>query len=403
MRTRAYWGRDHALVQPFETDMTPGGGPQSTLADVARWLQMLAKGGVVGGKRFLTEEQYQRFLRPESTAAALAGLKRGYAKGTFSYLSTRRPYYSQGGYIDEFNSLINFHPGGKWAFAILINDNYPALQDRVEELLLEHFSRASEAEAVTHVERGAGKLAGFYVLTNPRSQLEEFAQPLTGLLRVSVDASGVELRPVPFADASSYQFAGRGLFKRRSDSAASLAARVDADGTTVLTDGFWYYGRISLVRAAISLAALALVVLALTAGPLIALRDMVATRRKASWGTITGLAAVVQFPVLIAVSVYLLLALRETLDAYGWQASALFAVTVLVVVMPIASVVLLLGSARRRQTVMSTVTGTVYPAVALYMVYSGVFRSGPGITRGHRTWNGRVGCGRARSTSAPYP
>ena len=88
---------DHASLRPM-----PGGGLFSTAVDVARFCQMVLNGGVIQGKRYLSEKAVQTMTSKQTCEA----LKDGYGLGW----STHDGVFGHGG-AHATNMTIDSHRG----------------------------------------------------------------------------------------------------------------------------------------------------------------------------------------------------------------------------------------------------------------------------------------------------
>lgn len=124
--------------QMFWLDGIEAAGAVWTSArDISRWLRMLAGGGVMDGKRFVSDTAFAALLTPHvRTGAAQYGL------GWFIENWHGERLYSHAGGVSGFGALCEFLPSRGLGWAILTNVDDGTLPKAVRELIYQHLLRS---------------------------------------------------------------------------------------------------------------------------------------------------------------------------------------------------------------------------------------------------------------------
>ncbi len=104
---------------PFRNidEIAPAGAINSSAKDMAQWLRFVLNKGEVGGKRLVSEKNYDEWLKPQMTVAG----KTSYGLGWFLQDWNGMKVVQHGGNIDGFNSMVAMIPEKKLGFVMLTN------------------------------------------------------------------------------------------------------------------------------------------------------------------------------------------------------------------------------------------------------------------------------------------
>ncbi len=110
--------------------MGPAGSLNSSVNEMARWVQLHLGGGVIGGKRIVAARQIQDMHRPQMVIQTFPGLfedteiqQPAYGLGWFieSYRGKKRVHH--GGNIDGFSAMVSLLPDDRVGVVVLSNLN----------------------------------------------------------------------------------------------------------------------------------------------------------------------------------------------------------------------------------------------------------------------------------------
>ena len=95
----------------------PAGAINSSARDMAQWLRFMLSGGVVNGKRLVSEKNFNEAVTKQINIAGSVD----YGFGWFLRQWNKHKVVEHGGNIDGFNSQVAFMPDQKLGFALLTN------------------------------------------------------------------------------------------------------------------------------------------------------------------------------------------------------------------------------------------------------------------------------------------
>lgn len=195
----------------------PAGSINSSVNDMAKWLQLHVGGGVVDGKRVVSARQIQEVHRPQMVIQTFPGLfddpeiqQPSYGLGWFveSYRGKKRVHH--GGNIDGFSAMVSLLPDDGIGVVVLSNLNGTPLptivarhaSDRMLGLepidwngrALKRRAVSEKATAVAKKAAGEERKTG----TTPAHALDEYTgeygHPAYGSITVSRDGTGLAAR-----------------------------------------------------------------------------------------------------------------------------------------------------------------------------------------------------------------
>ena len=119
--------------QPFRdiAEVAPAGSINSSARDMAEWLRFVMNGGTVQGKRLVSENGYQEWLKPQMKIAGTSA----YGFGWFLQKWNNLDVVQHGGNIDGFNSLVAMIPEKKLGFVMLTNVSASSLGSELMPLI----------------------------------------------------------------------------------------------------------------------------------------------------------------------------------------------------------------------------------------------------------------------------
>lgn len=140
------------IKKPFRNfpTMTPAGAINSSARDMANWLRFMMNGGVVNGKRLISEAAFSELMKPQMKIAPNG--KVNYGLGWFLQEWNGLKVVQHGGNIDGFNALVAMVPEKKTGFVILTNVSGSPLPAQMMSVVWENLIGSPKTEAaVTNV------------------------------------------------------------------------------------------------------------------------------------------------------------------------------------------------------------------------------------------------------------
>jgi len=105
------------LPQRDITAAAPAGAINSNVRDMAQWVRFMLSGGVVNGKRLVSEKNFNEAVTKQINIAGTVD----YGFGWFLRQWNKHKVVEHGGNIDGFNSQVAFMPDQKLGFVLLTN------------------------------------------------------------------------------------------------------------------------------------------------------------------------------------------------------------------------------------------------------------------------------------------
>jgi CubicO group peptidase (beta-lactamase class C family) len=155
------------------TQVAPAGSINSSARDMAEWLRFILNGGTVNGKRLITENSYNEWLKPQMKITPDG--KISYGLGWFVQDWKGQRVVQHGGNIDGFNSMVAMMPEKKLGFVLLTNVSASPLGNDAIQIIGENLVDSGEStetpkptiDTVAVKDSGAVKdLVGEYTLAS---------------------------------------------------------------------------------------------------------------------------------------------------------------------------------------------------------------------------------------------
>lgn len=123
----------------------PAGSINSSATDMAKWVRFVLNGGVVDGKRLVSEKGYSEWLKPQMKVNASGTVN--YGLGWFVQKWNGLTVVQHGGNIDGFNALVAMIPEKKIGFVMLTNVSGSSLGSELMPIVWENILGKPEAAA----------------------------------------------------------------------------------------------------------------------------------------------------------------------------------------------------------------------------------------------------------------
>ncbi len=109
---------------PFRSEsamssIAPAGSVYSNASDMAQWLRFMLAGGIIGGKRLVSEKNYNEVISPQFKN--IGGTDTSYGLGWFLINRKGHKIVQHGGSIDGFRAEVSMMPDENLGFVILTN------------------------------------------------------------------------------------------------------------------------------------------------------------------------------------------------------------------------------------------------------------------------------------------
>lgn len=147
---------------PFReiAEVAPAGSINSSANDMAKWLRFVLNGGMVDGKRLVSEKNYAEWLKPQMKVNPAGTVNYGF--GWFIQKWNGMTVVQHGGNIDGFNSMVAMIPEKKFGFVMLTNVSGSSLGSELMPIVWENIlgkPDAPKADLTADVapEKEAGK------------------------------------------------------------------------------------------------------------------------------------------------------------------------------------------------------------------------------------------------------
>ncbi len=150
--------------------VAPAGAINSSANDMAKWLRFVLNGGIVDGKRLVSEKSFAEWLKPQMKVDPAGNVN--YGLGWFIQKWNGLTVIQHGGNIDGFNSMVAMIPEKKLGFVMLTNVSASSLGSELMPIVWENIlgkpgSTKTDQTTVVAPEKEAGKYkfeaAGFNI------------------------------------------------------------------------------------------------------------------------------------------------------------------------------------------------------------------------------------------------
>lgn len=141
-------------------EVAPAGSINSSARDMAQWVRFVLNGGIVDGKRLVSERGYGEWLKPQMKIAGTAS----YGFGWFLQNWNGLKVVQHGGNIDGFNSMVAMIPEKKIGFVMLTNVSASSLGSELMPLIWKNLLSENKPDDEKLSAKAMEKMAGKYRL-----------------------------------------------------------------------------------------------------------------------------------------------------------------------------------------------------------------------------------------------
>lgn len=143
-------------------EVGPAGSINSSANDMTKWIQFILDGGVVNGKRLVSEKNFSEWVKPQMKVDPAGNTN--YALGWFVHKWKDETVVQHGGNIDGFNSLVAMLPEKKLGFVLLTNVTASSIGNEMMPVIFENLTATpkSAEQPSAGVDIAPEKEAGTY-------------------------------------------------------------------------------------------------------------------------------------------------------------------------------------------------------------------------------------------------
>ncbi len=219
-----YW---HILLRP-------SGSVNASVAEMARFTQMLVNRGGLGDVRLVSPGSIERMEQPETTYAARAGLRTGYGLGNYATLADGFVFHGHDGGVEGGVAKLEYLPQEGLGFVVLLNSaNGEALREIAHiarAYLTKDLPRPALPMAATLSPDVRDALDGYWRLENSRQEVARVLLDVVGVVRVDSGTDGFHVH-IPFqGKTEAYVALGGRLFRKKENAAAEMVLAETPEG-----------------------------------------------------------------------------------------------------------------------------------------------------------------------------
>jgi CubicO group peptidase (beta-lactamase class C family) len=240
------YGKDNLPFPVWYDCEEPAGAMNSSIQEMAMFVQFLLRGGAVGGAQIVPVDLMNRIGKPTTTTAARAGLSSGYGFGIGTRYRGGAKWYSHSGAVPGFLSEYACNIDRGLGFVVLQNSFDVLFHDDVF-VLVRRFAESYVDSAVPPPAAPVppGQLAmycGYYEPRSPRMRLTAFVDILVGGVTVVCKDDTLYSQGFMEDPQSLIPVSGQ-LFRRPEQPEATSVFTHTSDGGMVFATHTSYYER----------------------------------------------------------------------------------------------------------------------------------------------------------------
>jgi CubicO group peptidase (beta-lactamase class C family) len=219
--------------------MRPSGAINASSREMANFVQFLLNRGSFRGLTLLLSHSIQRMESPYTTLAARAGIRTGYALGSYTLSENGFLFHGHDGVIGGYLATYGYLPGEGLGYFYAINSSNGSAFSRIGKLVRAYLTRdlqpptmpASAHLPPAHLQ----SLTGYYELITPRAELTRFYTRLADILRVTSENKRLRVTPL-FRERRELIPVTDQQFRGMEDSLATSVFLEDLSGEMIFQD-----------------------------------------------------------------------------------------------------------------------------------------------------------------------
>jgi CubicO group peptidase (beta-lactamase class C family) len=226
----------------------PAGALNSSIKEMAVFVRFMLNRGAVGEDQIISRDSFDRIGKPETTLAALAGLRTGYSFGIRTKYRHGAKWYGHGGAVPGFITEYAYNLDHGLGFVVMQNSFDILFNDEIFSVVWDYMdSLVKPSPPPQPVSLSANQLnayCGYYEPGNPSMKIMGFADNLTGGL--SVFCENDKFYTKGFMDTKQvYVPVTEKLFRRPQDPEATAVFTVNSEGGMIMATRGSYYEKTS--------------------------------------------------------------------------------------------------------------------------------------------------------------
>ena len=229
---QGYRGNPPVPVPYYPILLRPAGAMQSSPNEMARFVRMMLNRGKLDGARIVSPESIARLETPETSLAARAGLKDGYALGNYTTISRPIKIRGHDGGLDGFLSVCAYMPEQGLGYFLSINASSSAL-NQIEDLIFAYVTRAVAVPPkppAVPLDAGIRAATGFYQFGSPRNEKFKFLDQLLIEGWTYIDKGKLYRRGLIPGSREELVYLGHNQIRTEKESGADGVYCTDDDG-----------------------------------------------------------------------------------------------------------------------------------------------------------------------------
>jgi CubicO group peptidase (beta-lactamase class C family) len=232
--------RDGSTESPYwHIAMRPAGAINASPREMANFVQFLLNRGRFQGVALLQPESIQRMETPQTTLAARAGLRAGYALGNYTQSEDGFLFHGHDGGVGGYLASYAYLPEEGVGYVYMINAGNGRAFDRIGKLVRAYLTRdlprpAPPAPAHLPPER-LQRLTGYYEPITPRIEISRFFTRLIGIVRITSRDGRLYFKPL-FREGRALIPVTERKFRGEKDPVATAVFLDDPSGQIILQD-----------------------------------------------------------------------------------------------------------------------------------------------------------------------
>jgi CubicO group peptidase (beta-lactamase class C family) len=168
----------------------PAGAMNSSVKEIALFLQFMLNRGRVGDKQLIKNELFDRVGQSTTTIAARAGVGRGYSFGIGTRYRNNQVWYAHGGLVPGFNVEYAYNLDCGVGYVVMINRFGRFIYSDIIDLVERFIACNTKAPVIQPFQVSESQLknyCGYYELRSSRIQLARFMDILIGGVTISFE------------------------------------------------------------------------------------------------------------------------------------------------------------------------------------------------------------------------
>jgi CubicO group peptidase (beta-lactamase class C family) len=252
----------------------PAGAINASARDMANYVRFYLQRGSLDGTQLVQASSIERMETPETLPSAQLGMVTGY--GLYNYTTCEGAFVFHGhnggvmGGLTEMAYLPDYGRG----YAVMINSGNEKALIEIGKLVRQYVIRdltPPPLPPAAPVPAGLEQhYAGYYQAISPRVQMFYALERLLNIKRLVFTTNGLSMTTFDLHHEPWVPMTGR-LFRKENQSQATLALLPDANGETLIQNGFGTFKQVSALRVWGQRAGFGLIALLMLSSPLFAL------------------------------------------------------------------------------------------------------------------------------------